>query len=83
MSVDHTLEHTISESCPIRCLGLAQATEDALVVHWRGDGIYAPKVRDLLQLCESRPLTSVYNIGYGREGEINRRLKALKLGVTA
>jgi hypothetical protein len=32
-------DHTISESCPIRRLGLTQTTEDTLVVHWHADGI--------------------------------------------
>lgn len=83
MSADHSTEHTVTESCPLSCLGLTQGTEDALVMHWRSDGQYAPTIRDLLQLREDRDLTDVFGISYGRAGEIDRRLKAVGLEMTA
>jgi hypothetical protein len=83
LALGHTGEHPITLACPIRCLGLQQGTEDALIVHWRADGIYAPTIRDLLQLREIRDLTTVPGISYGRRGEISRRLQELGLEVTA
>ena len=76
---DHSPGHSIGPACPLSCLGLTQGTEDALVMHWRGDGQYAPAIRDLLQLREDRDLMSIFGISYGRAGEIDRRLKALEL----
>ncbi|GAA0968589.1 hypothetical protein [Actinocorallia libanotica] len=79
---DHSIEHPIIPACPIACLALQQGTEDALVMHWRSDGQYAPTIRDLLQLREDRDLTALFGISYSRAGEIDRKLKALEL-VTA
>jgi len=50
LALGHTGDHAVTAACPIRCLNLQQATEDALIVHWRAEGNYAPTVRDLLQL---------------------------------
>jgi len=77
--VDHSVEHTIGPRCPISCLGLQQATEDALVMHWRGEGQHAPTIRDLLRLRLARDLTSLFGVSWARASEIDRKLKALEL----
>ncbi len=79
-ATDHSTEHTVTPACPLACLGLQSGTEQALLAHWRGEGQYAATIADLLELRETRQLTTVFNIGWGRLGEIGRRLKAHQLG---
>ena len=79
LDLDHTREHPVNPACPLKCLGLTAATENALSRHMLADNRWVRMVGDVLALHESHALWGISGFGQTRVEETEAKLEELRL----